>query len=115
MVYGEDLAERIRVALGPRAPFDERKMFGGIAFLVNTHMALGVTRDDLMVRVGKDGVAAALERGGAVMEMGGRAMTGMILVDGGRVADADELDAWVATAVEHALAEPAKVKKPRKK
>ncbi|MBN0042379.1 hypothetical protein JN535_19705 [Cellulosimicrobium cellulans] len=48
MVYSEGLAERIRAALGPRAPFDERKMFGGIAFLVNTHMALGVTRDDLM-------------------------------------------------------------------
>lgn len=114
MVYSEDLAERIRAALGPRAPFDERKMFGGIAFLVNTHMALGVTRDDLMVRVGKDGVAAALERGGTVMEMGGRPMTGMILVDGARVADPNELDAWVATAVEHALTEPAKVKKPRK-
>ena len=114
MVYSEDLAERIRAALGPRAPFDERKMFGGIAFLVNTHMALGVTRDDLMVRVGKDGMGAALERGGAVMEMGGRAMTGMILVDGGRVADPDELDAWVVTAVEHALSEPPKMKKPRK-
>ncbi|MFF2267308.1 TfoX/Sxy family protein [Cellulosimicrobium cellulans] len=114
MVYSEDLAERIRVALGPRAPFDERKMFGGIAFLVNTHMALGVTRDDLMVRVGKDGVAAALERGGTVMEMGGRPMTGMVLVDGAQVTDPDELDAWVATAVEHALAEPAKANKPRK-
>ncbi len=85
MVYSEDLAERIRAALGPRAPFDERKMFGGIAFLVNTHMALGVTGDDLMVRVGRDGTDAALERGGAVMEMGGRAMTGTIVVDGGRV------------------------------
>ncbi|GED11412.1 TfoX/Sxy family protein [Cellulosimicrobium cellulans] len=114
MVYSEDLADRIRAALSPRTPFDERKMFGGIAFMVNTHMALGVTRDDLMVRVGKDGMGAALERGGAVMEMGGRPMTGMILVDGGRVADPDELDAWVATAVEHALADPAKAKKPRK-
>ncbi|WP_275892272.1 hypothetical protein [Cellulosimicrobium cellulans] len=41
-------------------------------------------------------------------------MTGMILVDGARVADPDELDAWVATAVEHALAEPPTMKKPRK-
>lgn len=114
MVYSEDLADRIRAALSPRTPFDERKMFGGIAFMVNTHMALGVTRDDLMVRVGKDGMGAALERGGAVMEMGGRPMTGMILVDGRRVADPGELDAWVGTAVEHALADPATAKKARK-
>src|SRR5690606_41189332 len=95
------------------APSELLVRCGGTACRVNTHMALGVTGDDLMVRVGRDGTDAALERGGAVMEMGGRAMTGMIVVDGGRVADPDELDAWVVTAVEHALAEPAKAAKPR--
>jgi len=65
MVYSEGLAGRVRTALGPRAAFDERRMFGGLAFLVDTHMAVAVAHDDLMVRVGKDGLAAALERGAA--------------------------------------------------
>ena len=46
--------------LAPRAPFEERKMFGGLAFMVNTHMACGIVKDDLMVRVGKAGHDAAL-------------------------------------------------------
>lgn len=106
MVYSEDLADRIRAALGPRTPFDERKMFGGLAFLVSTRMAVAVAEDDLMVRVGKDGLAAALERGAGPMEMGARTMSGWVLVDGGRVADPDELDAWLATGIEVARAEP---------
>ena len=60
MAYDEELAARIRLALGERADFEEIKMFGGLAFMVNTHMACGVIREDLMLRVGKENHADAL-------------------------------------------------------
>ncbi|MFH6687540.1 TfoX/Sxy family protein [Cellulosimicrobium funkei] len=106
MVYSEDLADRVRATLGPRTPFDERKMFGGLAFLVGMRMAVAVAGNDLMVRVGTDGLAAALDRGAGPMAMGGRTMSGWVLVDGAQVADPDDLDAWLTTGVEVARAEP---------
>lgn len=51
-------------------------MFGGLTFIVNTHMARGIVKDDLMVRVGKDGHVAALARGAHVMDFTGRPMRG---------------------------------------
>jgi TfoX/Sxy family transcriptional regulator of competence genes len=60
MAYDEVLAARIRSLLVERGDVTERKMFGGIAYMVADHMAVGVIRDDLMVRVGSDAEAAAL-------------------------------------------------------
>ena len=114
MVYSEALADRVRTSLRPRVAFDERKMFGGLAFLVVGHMAVAVAGDDLMVRVGKEGRAAALERGAGPMEMGGRTMGGWVLVEGDRVADPDELDAWLTTGVERARSEPPKAPRVRR-
>ncbi|HKR51278.1 MAG TPA: TfoX/Sxy family protein, partial [Pseudonocardiaceae bacterium] len=76
--------------------FEERKMFGGLTFIVNTHMACGIVKDDLMVRVGKDGHVAALARGAHVMDFTGRPMRGRA---GQRAGDAfrDALeDGWRA-------------------
>ena len=61
MAYDEQLAERIRGALRGRDDVTERKMFGGIAFMVGGNMAVGVIRDDLMVRVGSDAHDEALD------------------------------------------------------
>jgi hypothetical protein len=55
MAYDEQLAERVRAELDDRVAFDEKKMFGGLAFMVNTHVACGIVGSDLMVRVGKGG------------------------------------------------------------
>ena len=74
MPYDEGLAERVREQLAPQAPFEERKMFGGLAFMVNTHMACGIVKDDLMVRVGKAGHDAALAAGAGEMSFTGRPM-----------------------------------------
>ena len=60
MAYDEELAVRIREALAERTDFDEKKMFGGLAFMVNTHLACGVIHDDLLVRVGKENYEDAL-------------------------------------------------------
>lgn len=54
MAYDETLARRARELLAALTDFDERTMFGGPVFMVNTHMACGIVGDGLMVRVGKD-------------------------------------------------------------
>ena len=60
MAYNEALAERIRIALRGRTDVAERKMFGGLTFMVAGRMAVGVVHDDLMVRVGAAGHDCAL-------------------------------------------------------
>jgi hypothetical protein len=114
MTYDEVLADRIRTAVetaaGP-AGFREIKMFGGLCWTVNTHMAVGTGDDDLMVYVGKDGVAEALEHGARPATMGERTMGGVVLVAAADVPDAGALDAWVGPAVERAQARPPKPSK----
>lgn len=105
MTYDEGLAERIRAAVGAAAgsaSYREIKMFGGLCWTVNTHMAVGAGEDDLMVHVGKDGVDEALERGARPATMGNRTMGGVVLVAEADLPDAHALDAWVGPAVERA-------------
>lgn len=111
MAYDEDLADRVRDLIAPLTAFEERKMFGGLAFMVNTHMACGIVKDDLMVRVGKDGHVAALARGAQETDFTGRPMRGMVIVPGSQVVDESALDPWVTLAVEFALSEPPKTSK----
>jgi hypothetical protein len=115
MTYDEGLAARIRVAVeaaAGAAGYREIAMFGGLCWTVNTHMAVGTGGDDLMVHVGTDGVDEALERGARRATMGERTMGGVVLVPPADLPDADALDAWVAPAVERALAKPAKPVRP---
>ena len=115
MVYDEELADRIRAAVAAAAGptgYREIKMFGGLCWTVNTHMAVGAGESDLMVHVGKDGVEAALEHGARPATMGERTMGGVVLVAAADLPDAEALDAWVAPAVERAQARPPK--KPKK-
>ena len=62
MAYDEDLADRVRAAVPLGAEVTERKMFGGLAFLLNGHMFAGVVGNELMVRLGYDAAQQALER-----------------------------------------------------
>jgi TfoX/Sxy family transcriptional regulator of competence genes len=107
MAYSEQLAGRVRDELA--CDYQERKMFGGLAFMVNTHMACGVMGDDLMVRVGKDNHDDAIAGGAEELTHGGRRMRGMVVVPGDM--DDDTLAGWVARAVGFAQSEPPK--KPR--
>ena len=54
MAYDEGLAQRVREAIGKQPGYEEKKMFGGIGFLIRGNMACGVIREDLIVRVGAD-------------------------------------------------------------
>lgn len=111
MTYDEGLASRIRAAVdavSAPAGFREIKMFGGLCWTVNTHMAVGTGDDDLMVYVGKDGVDDALVQGARPATMGARTMGGVVLVAAADLPDAATLDAWVGPAVERARAKPPK-------
>lgn len=81
MAYDERLADRVRDVLEGAPGVSERKMFGGIAFMVEGHMACGVAGDDLMLRLGPEGAEAALRRPHVrPMDFTGRPMTGMVFV-----------------------------------
>ncbi|MFZ6009919.1 MAG: TfoX/Sxy family protein, partial [Bacteroidota bacterium] len=61
MHYNETLADRIRAALADVKNVEEKNMMGGLTFMVNKKMCLGILKDDLMVRLGPDAYDAALE------------------------------------------------------
>jgi TfoX/Sxy family transcriptional regulator of competence genes len=109
MAFDEGLAARIRGVLDSRADVDERKMFGGIAYLVAGNMACGVMGEDLMVRMAP-GDAAALESepGARRFDMGGRPMKGWLLVAPEITADDGELERWVRRGEEFAASLPPK-------
>ena len=101
MGYDEQMAERIRAALANRDDVGERKMMGGLVFMVAGHMACGARRDgSLLARVGPDEMDTALDEPGVEpMVMRDRVMKGYVFVDGAHVADDDALRAWVARCV----------------
>jgi TfoX/Sxy family transcriptional regulator of competence genes len=95
MTYDEALAARVRRALGSRADIDERKMFGGLAFLVGGKMFCGVVDRDLMVRVGPDRYAAALDEPHVrPMDFTGRPMVGYVYVAAAGVRTTAAVAAW---------------------
>lgn len=96
MPYDEGLAQRIRDQLGRRADIDEKKMFGGLAFMARGHMAFGIIGDELMVRVGPDAYDAALKEPHArEMTFTGRSMRGMVYVGTQGFEDDDDLIKWM--------------------
>ena len=105
MAYDEGLAERIRTTLRGRDDVVEKRMFGGLTFIVGGRMACGVVHDDLMVRVGPDGHDEALmEPGTRPMDFTGRPLRGMVYVASAAVATDDDLRRWVDRAVRVATA-----------
>jgi TfoX/Sxy family transcriptional regulator of competence genes len=109
MAFDEGLTERIRGLLDARSDVDERRMFGGIAFMVAGNMACGITHDDLMVRIDPDD-AEALESEPRVrrFDMTGRPMKGWLLVGPEATADDGDLERWVRRGEEFAASLPPK-------
>lgn len=109
MPYDEDLAKRVRAAIG--AEYNEIKMFGGLCFTVNTHMAVGVIRDEVMLRLPKETIDDAISRGAQQMMMGERVMTGMVSVSGDEIATDEDLASWMAPSVAYTQSLPPKASK----
>lgn len=110
MGYDEAAAARLRRALRRTTGVSEKKMFGGVCFLLHGHMLCGVGEPGFMFRVGKEQEANALARPGASpIVFNGRRYGGMIWVDASRCTDA-ALNAWVALAKKFVRTLPAKLK-----
>jgi len=98
MAFDDALAERLRDRLRDAAGVHEKKMFGGLAFLTDGNMTVGVHGDDMIVRIAPDDTPTALaEPGVRPFDITGRPMRGWILV-AGEALDDDALDGWVERA-----------------
>ena len=108
MTYNAGIADRVVKVLEGRESLTERKMFGGITFMLNGNMCCGVTNDDLMVRVGAGGLEDALDQPHArPMDFTGRPMKGFVFVDAGAVGDR-VLRQWIQRGATFAESLPAK-------
>ena len=109
MAADEDLADRLRRVLKGRKDVKELKMFGGVAFMVRGHMACGTVRGSLMVRLGEEGVAAALKKPHVEpMDFTGKILKTMAYVRPEGIRTPGALKAWVNQAAEFALKLPPK-------
>ena len=109
MPYDERLAERVDQLLLAQDGVTARKMFGGLALMLNGNMSVGIHQDKLMVRVGPEGYEDALERPySKPMDITGRPMKGWVMVDAEGVAADADLEVWVQLGVRFASSLPAK-------
>ena len=101
MAYDEGLAERIRSVLEGRPRVTEKKMFGGVGFLLSGNMLVGVWQDSLIVRLGPQGADEALAQPHVrEFDITGRAMKGWVMVE----PDGMEIDGQLADWVQRAIA-----------
>ena len=109
MAYDEAVAARIRRFLGAAPGLAEKKMFGGLAMLLDGNMACGVHGDELIVRTDPSRQTAYLvEPGAHVFDMSGRPMAGWILVGPVGFAADDDLARWLSRGVDYARGLPPK-------
>ena len=110
MAYDEELADRVRVVLADEPGLTERKMFGGLAFMIGGNMACGIVKDELMLRLGAEGADAALDEPHVrEMDFTGRPMTGLVYVERAGLDDAG-VRRWVERAAGFARSLPPKAK-----
>jgi hypothetical protein len=100
MPYDEALATRIRQSLARKKGIEEKKMFGGICFLLNGNMLVGVWKEFLIARLGPDqGEEALLEPHVRKMDITGKPMKGWVMVEPEGVEDEDQVKDWVQGAI----------------
>ena len=107
MAFSEYLADRVRSRLSQAGLVEEKKMMGGLIFMVNGKMCIGVdidkdrNRDRLMVRVGKLPYQQLLEKEGSrQMDFTGKPMRGFLIIDPEGFDSDEDLDFWVTKALE---------------
>jgi TfoX/Sxy family transcriptional regulator of competence genes len=109
MAFDEVLAERVRGALSSVPDVAERRMFGGLAFMVSGHMACGILGDELMLRLGNEDAGRALDEPHTrPMDFTGRPMRSMLFVERAGVEADEALNAWVDRGVDFARSLPPK-------
>lgn len=109
MAYDEGLAERVRGVVDDRTDVSEKRMFGGLAFLVRGHMFVGIVKDDLMVRVGPEAYEEMVRQPHARrMDFTGRPMKGFVYVAAPGVEGDVDLQRWVGHGLRYAASLPTK-------
>ena len=109
MAFDECLGQRLREHLAGTGEVTERRMFGGLSFLVDGNLCVGVMGEQLIARVGPDATAAALERPGSrLFDFTGRPMKGWVTVEPGALEDDDALAGWVELALAYVRTLPPK-------
>jgi TfoX/Sxy family transcriptional regulator of competence genes len=112
MAYDEALAARIRDELAGTKGVTEKLMFGGICFLLNGNMLGGVSKADMIVRVGAEAHAESVKQPGArVFDFGPRPMVGMLFVGPVGTKKPADLKKWIARAMTFVKSLPAKAPK----
>ncbi len=115
VAYDEDLANRIRELIGAEEGVAEKRMFGGLAFLIGGNMSVSVSgRGGLLLRCDPNETDALREKPHAgAFEMRGRVMDGWLLIDAEGVRTKRQLERWVTIGVTYARSLPAKREKAR--
>jgi TfoX/Sxy family transcriptional regulator of competence genes len=109
MSYDPTLARRIQDALAALPGLTEKKMFGGVGYLVHGNMACGIYGDGLIVRLGLAGYATALQQPHVrVFDLTGRPMKGWVVIEPAGCATDEALRSWVAQGVAFAQTLPEK-------
>jgi hypothetical protein len=109
MAFDEQLAEKIRNEIKGQAGLKEKKMFGGLAFLINGNISVGIHGKDLVVRINPDETEAALkQRGVHIFDITGRPMKGWLLVGAEGIQDRKSFKKWIRTGVHYASSLPKK-------
>lgn len=109
MAFDESLAARICDALARRKNVEERRMFGGICFLLNGNLLVGVWKDSLIARLGPDeGETALREPHVRVFDITGRPMRNWVLVERDGIEDDDQLKSWIERAAKFVETLPSK-------
>ncbi|HKA49827.1 MAG TPA: TfoX/Sxy family protein [Candidatus Dormibacteraeota bacterium] len=100
MAFDQDLAERVRSALGGVPDLETRRMFGGITFMIGGHMACGVVGQELMLRLGPEAAEQALRQPHVrPMDFTGRPSRGAIFVGASGLRNASDLERWISAAM----------------
>lgn len=109
MAYDQVLAARVGEVIAAVPGLEEKKMFGGIGYLLNGNMALGVHKDNLIVRVGHQGFEEKMAMPHTVpFDLTGRAMGGWLMVEPAGVAQDEDLKYWIAQGLDFAESLPPK-------
>ena len=101
MAYNENLANRVREWLSDLPVIEEKEMMGGLAFMCNGKMCVGIIKDDLMCRIDPDLWEMVLEKDGCrPMDFTGRTMKGWIFIDEFGMKTQSEFDYWIELALD---------------
>ena len=100
MAYDEGLAQRIREHFDDIENVVEKKMFGGLCFMVDNHMCVGIVKDTLMARVGPQNYAKCLRKSYVrEMDFTGKPLRGMVYVEPAGIENDKDLNEWINTCL----------------